>query len=75
MELYAINLIKCFFSRPPSRFTAGGYKFLKPFFINCKEYLVAEITGFKPESVITLREPAHRLFIDILDAPDVIQKK
>lgn len=75
LDIYATNLVKCFFSSVPSRFPDGSYKFLKPFFDNYKEYLTAEITNFKPRLLMTLGEPAHRLFVANLDEPRVIPEK
>ena len=40
VQLYATNLIKCTFDSPPS--TKGNKNFLKPFFNNCKLFLVDE---------------------------------
>lgn len=72
MTLYATNLVKCSFSKPPSTTREGGYKFLQPYFRNCKSHISSEINHFQPELVITLGEPAHKLFISILDnSPEI----
>lgn len=65
--LYATNLVKCSFMKPPSHAVEGGFKFLKPYFDHCKEHLANELLSFQPNCVLTLGEPAHRLFITILD--------
>jgi len=77
LTLYATNLVKCSFAKPPSTSKAGGLKFLKPYFQNCKDYLAEELLNFRPEFVLTLGEPAHKLFVSILDnqvdIPDSMQ--
>ena len=45
----------------------GGFHFLKPYFNQCKDYLVKEIIEFKPALVLIFGEPAHKLFITLLD--------
>lgn len=65
--LYATNLVKCSFFNPPSAEAEGGLRFLTPFFNNCREYLENELLTFKPDCVLTLGEPAHKLFVTILD--------
>src|SRR5262249_2664433 len=55
--IYATNLVKCSFPRPPSKL--GGLKFLEPYFQNCKEYIGIELLSFKPSLVLTFGEPAH----------------
>ena len=67
VTLYATNLVKCSFVKPPSTSAEGGLNFLKPYFDNCKEYLANELLNFKPDCVLTLGEPAHKLFITLLD--------
>jgi len=64
--LYATNLVKCGFREPPPS-RLGGLKFLRPYFDNCKDHLAEEISGFEPTLVLTLGEPAHKLFITTLD--------
>ena len=72
LDIYATNLVKCFFSLPPSQMPGGGYKFLQPFYDECKGYLVTEITKFCPAFVMTLGQTAHRLFIKSLDNPSSV---
>ena len=77
LTLYATNLVKCTFEKPPSNFSGGGLKFLRPYFENCKDYLIQEVLNYKPACVITLGEPTHKLFTSILDngkeIPDSMQ--
>jgi uracil-DNA glycosylase len=77
LTLYATNLVKCTFEKPPSNFRGGGLKFLRPYFGNCNEFLVQEVLNYKPACVITLGEPTHKLFSSILDnsedIPDSMQ--
>ena len=68
--VYATNLIKCSFPRPPS--TYRGKHFLKPYFENCRSHLVKEVTSFRPNLVLTFGEPAHRYFITLLDNKEQI---
>lgn len=65
LTLYATNLVKCGFRELPSRL--GGRKFLRPYFDNCRDHLVEEVSRFQPTIVLTLGEPAHQLFITMLD--------
>lgn len=67
LTVYATNLVKCSFAKPPSTMSEGGLKFLQPYFQNCKAYLSDELLSFGPDVVLTLGEPAHKLFISILD--------
>lgn len=62
VEIYATNLVKCQFDRPPSLSQGGALKFLTPRFEYCKQYLFKEIENFKPDIVLTLGESAHKLF-------------
>lgn len=62
IEIYATNLVKCQFDKPPTVSSEGALRFLKPRFELCKSYLINEINNFKPEIVITLGESAHILF-------------
>jgi uracil-DNA glycosylase len=66
LTLYATNLVKCSFDKPPSTNKGGGLKFLKPYFRNCKKYLTEEIKGFAPNLILTFGEPAHKLFIELI---------
>ena len=72
LTVYATNLVKCTFAKPPSTMREGGLKFLQPYFQNCKDYLSDEIAKFKPTCVLALGEPAHKLFSSMLDNRDVI---
>jgi uracil-DNA glycosylase len=65
LTVYATNLVKCSFSKPPSTTVEGGLKFIRPYFNNCKVYLEKELLRFKPDCVLTLGEPAHRLLISM----------
>lgn len=65
ITLYATNLVKCSFDKPPS--TQGGLRFLRPYFENCKTYLVEELLNYQPDLVLTLGEPAHALVVSMLD--------
>jgi len=67
ITLYATNLVKCSFDQAPYSSLQGTISFLKPYFEQCKGYLIKEIARFKPDLILTLGEPAHRLFISILD--------
>ena len=73
-ELYATNAVKCPVKRElPSASLKRVLSLLKPCFDNCKNYLIKEITNFKPTIVLTLGEPAHKLFISILDNNDIFK--
>ena len=61
LTLYATNLVKCTLGVVPSNAQQGGLTFLKPYFENCRAYLLQEIGQFKPDVVLTLGEPAHIL--------------
>lgn len=74
LTMYATNIVKCTFSQPPSVSPQGGLKFLQPHFENCKEYLLTEIQQYKPTLVMTLGEPAHKLFRSMFKDPDKIDK-
>ncbi len=67
LSIYATNLVKCYFDKPPTLMPEGGFHFLKPYFKQCKDYLVKEIMEFKPALALTFGEPAHKLFITLLD--------
>jgi len=67
LTLYATNLVKCSFSEPPTISERGGLTFLKPYFKNCKVHLAKELLSFKPNLVLTLGEPTHKLFINELE--------
>lgn len=72
LTLYATNLVKCTYSAPPSTAPGGGLEILRPYFENCREYLVEELLTFQPRVVLTLGEPTHQLFVSLLDNRDVI---
>lgn len=59
MTLYATNIVKCSFNKPPSEQVVGGKKFLERYFINCQEHLKNEINSFKPTILLGLGEPVH----------------
>ncbi len=71
LTLYATNLVKCSFKKPPSTMEEGGFRFLRPYFGCCQKYIKAEIKSFQPDLVLTLGEPAHRLFRTILDDGEI----
>lgn len=62
LEIYAPNLVKCSFPKPPSTMATGGLNFLKPYFENCQNYLRKELLKFHPDLVISFGEPSHKLF-------------
>lgn len=78
ITIYATNLVKCSFDKPPSTTLEGGLKFLTPFFRYCQNYLAQEIQSYIPDCVLALGEPAHKLFITILhnqtDIPETMQE-
>jgi uracil-DNA glycosylase len=73
VELYATNVVKCPVKRETSISQTRVLSLLQPCFNNCKSYLAKEITNFKPTIVLTFGEPAHKLFISILDNSDVFK--
>jgi len=74
LTLYATNTVKCLLNKPPSSDKKDGLKILRPYFKNCKRYLIEEITLFKPDYLITLGEPAHILFLDICQEKKMIKR-
>ncbi|GMA98821.1 uracil-DNA glycosylase family protein [Pelosinus sp. IPA-1] len=74
VSIYATNIVKCTFKVPPSKTLEGGFKYLTPFFKNCKKYVVEEIGLYKPHLVMTLGESTHKLFRTVLDQNNVPQK-
>ena len=70
VELYATNVVKCPVKRESSTSLKRVLSLLQPCFDNCKNYLIKEITNFKPTIVLTFGEPAHKLFVSILDNSD-----
>lgn len=71
--LYATNAVKCTFGARPSAQKSGGLRFLQPYFELCNEHLLHEISTFRPSLVMTLGEPAHALFVSLLETPHNIQ--
>ena len=75
LTLHATNLVKC----PVKRQSYPGLNrmltLLRPYFNNCRDYLIEEITKFKPTLILTFGEPAHNLFIEVLDKYDSKEKK
>jgi len=69
-EIYATNLIKCTFPTPPS--TRGKEEVLAPYFDCCQQYLLKEIENYKPTVVLTLGEPAHKLFLTKVQSDEII---
>jgi len=67
VELYATNIVKCPVKRESSASLKRVLSLLMPCFDNCKGYLVNEITQFKPTLVLTFGEPAHKLFVTIIN--------
>jgi len=67
ITLYATNAVKCPVTREPSTSLSTVLRLLKPYFNNCKDYLIDEIAKFRPTLVLTLGEPTHKLFVTILD--------
>lgn len=74
ITIYATNTVKCFLSKPPSSDKSNGYKVLQKYFSNCKNYLLNEITNYKPDVVITLGEPTHKLFLQLLHSKEIKEK-
>lgn len=78
LTLYATNLVKCSFTKPPSTTKQGGFNFIKRYFDNCRAYLNQEITMFKPTLVLTLGGSTHKLFISMLsnysDIPEAMKE-
>ncbi len=68
--IYATNLVKCTFPKPPSTFK--GKNFLKPYFENCSCYLMREVLNFRPNLVLTFGEPSHRYFTTLIDNKEQI---
>jgi uracil-DNA glycosylase len=66
LTLYATNLVKCSFPKPPSTTPEGGLRFIQPYFNNCKDFLKEELRRFAPDCVLTFGEPSHRLFSSML---------
>ena len=69
VTVYATNVVKCSFSRPPSEMERGGLAFLLPYASRCRQYLVQEVKTFQPDLVITLGQPAHVILRRNLDVP------
>jgi len=69
-EIYATNLIKCTFPTPPS--TRGKEEVLAPYFNCCEQHLLKEIENYRPTVVLTLGEPAHKLFLTKIQSDEII---
>ena len=74
ITIYATNLVKCTFKKPPSLIKGGGLRFLIPYFQNCRQYLGTELVEFKPDLVLTLGEASHKLFRTIMDNANEIKE-
>ncbi len=63
IDVYATNVIKCTFlgNLPTERDGMKAHGFLRPFFDNCKEHLINEISNYRPHYIISFGEPAHHL--------------
>jgi len=72
-SIYATNLVKCTFPKPPSVYKSKD--FLKPYFDNCNTYLKAEIQNYKPNLLLSFGEPAHRMIITIFDNESLFNDK
>lgn len=75
ISIYATNLVKCKLSKELFDRKKGGIKFLSQYFEHCQEHLTKEILKYKPDYAVTLGEPAHKLFIDILDNKESFNKE
>ena len=73
IELYATNVVKCPIKRESPASLKRVLSLLKPCFDNCKGYLIDEVTQFKPTLVLAFGEPAHKLFITILNNGNVFE--
>lgn len=72
ITIYATNVVKCSFSKPPSDFGNGGFQFLTPYANKCRHHLAQEIARFHPTLVISLGEPSHKIFRQMLDKPEEV---
>ncbi|MDH4227044.1 MAG: uracil-DNA glycosylase family protein [Deltaproteobacteria bacterium] len=68
--IYATNVVKCRFEDFKHRDKHLKNSFMK----NCEKYLKNELLNYEPDVVITFGEPAHQLFISILENTDVPKK-
>lgn len=73
VELYATNVVKCPVKRDSSTSPKRILNLLQPCFGYCKDYLVEEIGNFQPTMVLTFGEPAHKIFVSILDNNDLFK--
>jgi len=73
-DIYATNLVKCVLDKVPTDPLVGGIEYLIPFFENCKKYLLEELSLFSPQYVFTLGEPAHQLFISLIEDRNDLKK-
>lgn len=67
ITIYATNLLKCSSNDAPSRKSNNVTRFLEPYFGFCKSHIIKEVSNYKSNLVITLGEPAHKLFIGLSD--------
>lgn len=67
VTLYATNLVKCSFDKPPYSSLKSTVNFLKPYFDKCQNYLIKELHNYQPQLVLAFGEPAHCIFKTILD--------
>ncbi len=73
ISIYATNIVKCTFPNPPS--TYKRKHFLRPYFENCKSYLIKEIIQYKPDFLMSFGEPAHRYITSLFDESSQISEK
>lgn len=68
IDIYATNVVKCTFygNLPTERKDIDAVSFLTNYFENCKEYLINEISTYKPDYIISFGQPAHALLVDHL---------
>lgn len=69
-EIYATNLVKCQTHGLPAKSASATLDLLTRRFAKCKEHLENEIQSFEPNLVLTLGEPAHKLFLKELETVD-----
>lgn len=74
LNIYATNLVKCILNRVPTDPQVGGIDYLLPCFKKCKKYLLSELEEIQPDYVFTLGEPAHRLFMSLVENRNDIKK-
>lgn len=68
-DVYATDLVKCRFpdNQTPSAVAKKHdmtiMSFLSPFFRNCREWFLQEVTGIRPKIIVSFGEPVHQLLI------------